>query len=61
MYSHGGLVGSEAAAEELSYSKRRAPGLTGGIVHLFFYSVFMLSKGQSVLSALATHLTTTSQ
>lgn len=51
MHSYGGLVGSEAAAEELSYAKRQAQGLPGGVIHLFFYSAFLLNEGQSVLSA----------
>ncbi|KAI4157802.1 MAG: hypothetical protein LQ342_007997 [Letrouitia transgressa] len=51
MHSYGGLVGSEAVPEELSYSKRRAQGLTGGVIHLFFFTAFMLNEGQSVLSA----------
>ncbi|KAL9103287.1 MAG: hypothetical protein Q9163_001665 [Psora crenata] len=51
MHSYGGIVGSEAAAEELSYAKRRARGLLGGIIHLFFYAAFLLEEGQSILSA----------
>ena len=51
MHSYGGLVGSEAAAEELSYAKRQAQGLPGGVIHLFLYSAFLLNEGQSVLSA----------
>ena len=51
MHSYGGLVGSEAATEELSYAKRRAQGLPGGVIHLFLYAAFLLNEGQSVLSA----------
>ena len=51
MHSYGGLVGSEAATEELSYAKRRAQGLPGGVIHLFLYSAFLLNEGQSVISA----------
>ena len=51
MHSYGGLVGSEAATEELSYAKRHAQGLPGGVIHLFLYSAFLLNEGQSVLSA----------
>ena len=51
MHSYGGLVGSEATTEELSYAKRRAQGLPGGVIHLFLYSAFLLNEGQSVLSA----------
>lgn len=50
MHSYGGLVGSEAATEELSYAKRKAQGLPGGVLHLFLYSAFLLNEGQSVLS-----------
>ena len=51
MHSYGGLVGSEAVAEELSYAKRHAQGLPGGVIHLFLYSAFLINEGQSVLSA----------
>ncbi len=51
MHSYGGLVGSEAITEELSYAKRRALNLPGGVIHLFFYSAFLLNEGQSVLDA----------
>ena len=45
MHSYGGLVGSEAVAEELSYTKRKAQGLAGGVVHLFLYAAFLLEEG----------------
>jgi len=51
MHSYGGLVGSEAVTEELSYAKRQSQGLVGGVIHLFYYGAFLLDKGQSVLSA----------
>ena len=51
MHSYGGLVGSEAITEEVSYAKRQDRGLPGGVVHLFLYAAFLLSEGQSVLSA----------
>lgn len=52
MHSYGGLVGSEAVTEELSYAKRQSSqGLAGGVTHLFYYCAFLLDKGQSVLSA----------
>ena len=51
MHSYGGLVGSEAITEELSYTRRQAQGLPGGVIHLFLYSAFLLNEGQSVLSA----------
>lgn len=49
MHSYGGLVGSEAIPEELTYERRRTQGLQGGVIHLFFFSAFLLSEGQSVL------------
>lgn len=51
MHSYGGLVGSEATTEELSYTNRQARDLPGGVIHLFFYAAFLLQEGQSVLSA----------
>lgn len=51
MHSYGGLVGSEAIAEDLTWAKRRAQGLPGGVIHIFFYAAFLLNEGQSVLSA----------
>ena len=49
IHSYGGLVGCEAIPEELAYSTRQAQGLSGGVVHLFFFAAFLLGKGQSVL------------
>ena len=49
MHSYGGLVGSEAIPEDLSARERRKKGLKGGVVHLFYYTAFILDKGQSVL------------
>ena len=49
MHAYGGLVGSEAATEELSYANRQSKGLPGGVLHLFFYAAFLLDKDQSVL------------
>ena len=51
MHSYGGLVGSEAVTEELGRTKRKEKGLPGGVIHLFYYSAFLLEEGQSVLSA----------
>lgn len=51
MHSYGGLVGSEATTEDLSYAKRHAQGLPGGVIHFFLYSAFLLNERQSVLSA----------
>ena len=49
MHSYGGLVGSEAILEELSYSKRQAQGLQEGVLHLFYFTAIILGVGQSVL------------
>ncbi|KAI4131356.1 MAG: hypothetical protein LQ338_001241 [Usnochroma carphineum] len=49
MHSYGGLVGSEAIPEELSLSARQGQGLPGGVIHLFYYTAFILNEGQSVL------------
>lgn len=49
MHSYGGIVGTEAIPEELSYSKRQSKGLPGGVFHLFFFGAFILAEGQSVL------------
>ncbi|KAG6999257.1 dipeptidyl-aminopeptidase B [Physcia stellaris] len=50
MHSYGGLVGSEAIPEELTYAKRHALSLPGKVIYLFFIAAFMLSEGQSVMS-----------
>ncbi|KAI6087401.1 hypothetical protein F4821DRAFT_107653 [Hypoxylon rubiginosum] len=52
MHSYGGLVGSEATLEQFSWEKRKAAGLAGGVIHLFFFAAFILAEGQSVLGAL---------
>jgi pimeloyl-ACP methyl ester carboxylesterase len=49
MHSYGGLVGSNAITKELSLSHRKAAGLPGGVVHLFYFAAFVLGEGQSVL------------
>ncbi|KAF3059236.1 hypothetical protein GL218_04865 [Daldinia childiae] len=51
MHSYGGLVGSEAVLEEFNWNKRKDRGLSGGVIHLFFFAAFVLAEGQSVLSA----------
>ncbi|PQE29941.1 hypothetical protein CJF32_00000617 [Rutstroemia sp. NJR-2017a WRK4] len=51
MHSYGGLVGSEAIPEELTYAHRKARGLSGGVIHLYYFSAFILPVGQSVLGA----------
>ncbi|KAA8646620.1 hypothetical protein EYZ11_013394 [Aspergillus tanneri] len=48
MHSYGGIVGSEAIPESLSHAARQAQGKKGGVIHLFYYSAFILGKGQSV-------------
>lgn len=50
MHSYGGLVGSESIPEKLSHSVRKAQGLPGGVIHLFYFCAFLLEEGQSVLS-----------
>lgn len=51
MHSYGGLVGSDAIPKELSYESRKQAGAPGGIIHLFYFSAFVLPPGQSVLKA----------
>ncbi|EPE35860.1 alpha/beta-Hydrolase [Glarea lozoyensis ATCC 20868] len=51
MHSYGGLVGSEAIPEELAYSYRKSRGLSGGVIHLYYFSAFILPPGKSVLGA----------
>lgn len=48
-HSYGGLVGSEAVTEGLSYEKRQALGLSGGVFYLFLYAAFLLEEGQSFI------------
>jgi alpha-beta hydrolase superfamily lysophospholipase len=48
MHSYGGIVGSEAIPESLSYAGRQARGQKGGVIHLVFYTAFLLEKGKSV-------------
>lgn len=49
MHSYGGLVGSQAIPEELTWTKRKEKGLSGGVIHLFYFAAFILTIGQSVL------------
>ncbi|KAF2876519.1 catalytic protein [Massariosphaeria phaeospora] len=51
MHSYGGLVGSEAIPQSLTYTSRKAEGKAGGVLHLFYCAAFILPVGQSVLSA----------
>ncbi|KAK8041774.1 alpha/beta-hydrolase [Apiospora rasikravindrae] len=48
MHSYGGLVGTEAVPEDLGQKSRRSRGLQGGVIHLFFFTAFILAEGQSV-------------
>ncbi|OAL55343.1 S-adenosyl-L-methionine-dependent methyltransferase [Pyrenochaeta sp. DS3sAY3a] len=49
MHSYGGLVGSNSIGEEWSIPHRKAAGLEGGVIHLFYIAAFVLDKQQSVL------------
>ncbi|KAL1877798.1 hypothetical protein Plec18167_004767 [Paecilomyces lecythidis] len=51
MHSYGGLVGSDAVLENLSYENRKKAGAPGGVIHLFYFAAFVLPPGQSVLKA----------
>ncbi|KAH6662814.1 catalytic protein [Halenospora varia] len=51
MHSYGGLVGSEAVPEELTFTSRKARGLPGGVIHLYYFSAFILPAGKSVMGA----------
>jgi pimeloyl-ACP methyl ester carboxylesterase len=42
MHSYGGLIGSEAVTEDLSFFWRRQPGLKGGVIHLYYFTSFVL-------------------
>ena len=50
-HSYGGLVGSEAIPESLTFSNRSKEGKVGGVLHMVFFTAFLLQEGQSVLSA----------
>lgn len=52
MHGYGGLVGSEAILEAMSYSKRREHGLSGGVIHLYFVCASLVSPGLSMLGGL---------
>ncbi|KAI1394285.1 alpha/beta-hydrolase [Hypoxylon trugodes] len=53
MHSYGGLVGSSGIPEEFSWSKRKEAGLgPGGVLHLFYFSAFVLPQNASVLSVI---------
>jgi hypothetical protein len=44
-------VGSNAISEELSFSYRRSHDLPGGVIHLFYFTAFILGEKQTVLGA----------
>ncbi|KAL9058081.1 MAG: hypothetical protein Q9162_001943 [Coniocarpon cinnabarinum] len=50
-HSYGGLVGSESILEDMTYTSRKQHGKQGGVLHMYFFATFILSVGQSVLSA----------
>ena len=52
MHGYGGMVGSEAVLETMSYSRRREHGLLGGVIHLFFVCVSLVGPGQSMQGGL---------
>ncbi|KAJ4303192.1 hypothetical protein N0V90_002085 [Kalmusia sp. IMI 367209] len=51
MHSYGGLVGAEAVPEDLTLANRKERGLPGGVSHLFYFSAFVMPKGQSIGTA----------
>lgn len=48
MHSYGGLVGSNAITQELSFVHRQSKGLAGGVIHLFYFTAFLLDERQAV-------------
>lgn len=52
MHGYGGLVGSEAILEAMSYNWRREHHLPGGVIHLFFVSAPLVSPGGSMPTGL---------
>ena len=58
MHGYGGMVGSEAVLEYMSYSNRRVKRLSGGVIHLFFVCASFVGLGQSMqggLDSLSNH------
>ncbi|KAJ8060600.1 hypothetical protein OCU04_010911 [Sclerotinia nivalis] len=51
MYSYRGLIDSETIPEELIYIYRNVRRLSGGVIHLYYFSAFILPVGRSVLCA----------
>ena len=51
MHSYGGIIGSEAALEDLSVQHRSKQGLSGGIARLVFMSAFIILPGENVVQA----------
>jgi hypothetical protein len=49
MHSYGGLVGSNAISEDLSFKNRKTAGLSSEVFHLFYIAACLLDEGQAVL------------
>ncbi|KAJ5408956.1 hypothetical protein N7509_002839 [Penicillium cosmopolitanum] len=47
MHSYGGAVGT-GAAEGLSFSERKAAGLSGGVIHLLYLCAYILAPGSTI-------------
>ncbi|OJJ65569.1 hypothetical protein ASPBRDRAFT_49679 [Aspergillus brasiliensis CBS 101740] len=48
MHSYGGIVGSTAIPRSLTHASRQKEGKVGGVLHIFYYAVFVLPRGASV-------------
>lgn len=44
-----GPIGIQAIPHSLSYAVKNAQGRKGGVLHLFYFTAFILAIGQSVL------------
>ncbi|KAL9054495.1 MAG: hypothetical protein Q9162_004141 [Coniocarpon cinnabarinum] len=51
MHSYGGVVGGEAAVEDLSSFQRSLAGLPGGIARLVYMSAFIIIPGENIVDA----------
>ncbi|KAH8429252.1 alpha/beta hydrolase [Aspergillus melleus] len=47
MHSYGGVAGSNANPENLSYRKRREKAQKGGVIHLYYICGLILNEGES--------------
>ena len=47
MHSYGGVAGSNAIPESLSYRKRREKAQKGGVIHLYYICGLILNEGES--------------